>query len=264
LHKLDTWQEKIMIIDYLRPTSLQDAINLISRKDAISIPIGGGSTIKHRATLQDFNVVDLQELKLDAINLTGDWMEFGSMVRLQTIGDHPEVDEVLKKAIKLEGTANTRNQATLGGRVVAFDGRSALITTLLAADAVTIWDEGHQEASLGEWLALPVEKPGKLLLAIKISRKVRLVLKVINRTELDLPILCVAAARWPSGRIRLAVGGYGESPRMAFDGQGSDGAELAVENACRKSDDFRASEEYRRAISIVLTRRCMKALQESS
>ena len=180
------------------------------------------------------------------------------MATLQTIADHPAIPEAIRTAVRLEGTANTRNQATLGGRLVAFDGRSALITTLVAADALTIWDDDQKQMSLGEWLALPDQKPGKLLVAVKFSRKTTLALEVVNRTKLDLPLVCVAAAKWPAGRTRLAVGGFGKCPQMAFDGQDAEGAEMAVENACRNSGDFRASEEYRRAMSIILTRRCLE------
>jgi CO/xanthine dehydrogenase FAD-binding subunit len=252
-----------MIIDYIRPKTVQEAVKLISRKEPATLPMGGGTSLKRKSARKDFAVVDLQELKLDKITLNDDRIELGGMATLQTIGDNPDLPTAIKAAIRLEGTANTRNLATLGGRLVAFDGRSALITTLIAADAITVWDEDFKEVFLGEWLSLPEEKPGKLLVAVKINRKLKLAFEVINRTKLDLPILCVSAARWPSGRVRLAVGGFGRCPQMAFDGTGSDGAELALENACINSGDFRASEGYRKAMSKVLTRRCLEELQGS-
>ncbi len=138
-----------------------------------------------------------------------------------------------------------------------------MITALVAADATTLWGEERKEVSLGEWLALPEKKPGKLLVAVRINRKANLALEVVNKTKLDLPLVCVAAAKWPAGRIRLAVGGFGKCPQMVFDGQDADGAELAVENACRNSGDFRASEDYRRAMSIILTRRCLAKIKGS-
>ena len=252
-----------MIIEYLRPKTIKEAVDLISRSSPSTKPMGGGTSLKSRSADNDFSVVDLQDLGLDEITGDSDWIEIGAMATLSSIENHPEIPEVIKKSIQLEGTVNTRNRATLGGRLAAFSGRSALITTLLAADVVSIWDEDRKERSLGEWLALPDERPGRLLVAVKINRKVKLAMEVVNRTRLDLPILCVAAAKWPSDRTRLAVGGFGKCPQMAFDGSGVDGAELAVENACRNSGDFHASEEYRRAMSIVLTRRCLENIQDS-
>jgi CO/xanthine dehydrogenase FAD-binding subunit len=253
----------MMILEYIRPKTIKEAVSLISREAPAAIPMGGGTSLKRKSTHKDFSVVDLQALNLDHIDIDDTWIELGAMTNLQAVGDHPELPEAIQTAIRLEGTANTRNQATLGGRLVAFDGRSTLITTLVAADAITIWDEDRKEVSLGEWLALPEEKPGKLLVAIKINRKTKLALEVVNKTKLDLPLVCVAAARWPAGRIRLAVGGFGKCPQMAFDGQDADGAGLAVENVCRNSGDFRAGEDYRRAISVILTRRCLEKIQGS-
>lgn len=185
------------------------------------------------------------------------------MTTLKGVEESEYIPEAIRYAIQWEGTANTRNQATLGGRLVAFDGRSALITALVAADATTLWGEERKEVSLGEWLALPEKKPGKLLVAVRINRKANLALEVVNKTKLDMPLVCVAAAKWPAGRIRLAVGGFGKCPQMVFDGQDTDGAELAVENACRNSGDFRASEDYRRSMSIILTRRCLAKIKGS-
>jgi CO/xanthine dehydrogenase FAD-binding subunit len=253
----------MMIIEYIRPKTIKEAVSLISRDDPVTIPMGGGTSLKRRSIQRDFSVVDLQALNLDQIESNDTWVELGAMTTLQAIGDHPRIPEAIKTAIRLEGTANTRNLATLGGRLVAFDGRSALITTLVAADAITIWDEGRKEVSLGEWLALPQKKPGKLLVAIKINCKTNLALEVVNKTKLDLPLVCVAAAKWPAGRIRLAVGGFGMCPQMAFDGPDADGAELAVENVCRNSGDFHAGEDYRRAMSIILTRRCLAKIKVS-
>jgi putative selenate reductase FAD-binding subunit len=252
-----------MIVDYLRPKSLDEAIKLLSRPSPQTIPMGGGTSIKQKAARQDFAVVDLQALKLDGITVGEDDIELGASAALNAIMQHSGIPEAVCQAIQLEGTANTRNQATLGGRLVTCEGRSALITTLLAVDAMTLWDQDRKEYSLGEWLALPNEKPGRLLLSIRFNKKINLILQVVNKTKLDLPLLCVAAARWPSGRIRMAVGGFGENPKMAFDGPTADVAEMAVENSCANSGDYRASESYRRAMAVVLTRRCLQGLQET-
>jgi putative selenate reductase FAD-binding subunit len=250
-----------MIIEYLRPTSIDEALKLISRSSPISIPVGGGSSIRRKARKQDIAVVDLQALNLNSINISEEWIEIGAMATLNTIEAHSEIPDAIRDAILLEGTANTRNQVTLGGRLIAFSGRSALICSLIAADAMTIWDEDNKLVPLGEWLALPDWKPGKLLLAIKFSRKVPLAFEVVNRTKLDLPILCVSAARWKSGRVRVAVGGFGKCPQMVFDGLDAEGVEKAAENACTNATDFHGSSEYRRAMAIVLVKRCLMKLQ---
>ncbi len=250
-----------MIVEYLRPKTVAEAIKLLSRPGTPGVVMAGGTGVRKKARLSDISVVDLQALGLDGINVSEDWIEIGAMASLNVIANHPQLPGAISRAIQLEGTSNTRNQATIGGRLVACDGRSALITTLIAADALTVWDEQNMEVPLGEWLTLPDEKPGKLLVAVKLRRKISLEMEVINKTKLDLPILCVAIAGWKGGRIRAAVGGFGKCPQMAFDGPNADGIEAAVENACRTSGDVHGSSEYRKAMSIVLTRRCLEGIR---
>jgi CO/xanthine dehydrogenase FAD-binding subunit len=250
-----------MIVDYSRPKTITEAIKLLSRPSTHAVPLAGGTGIRRMARQQDISVVDLQDLELDGISVSEDWIEIGAMASLNAIANHPQIPAVVSKAILLEGTANTRNQATIGGRLVGFDGRSALLTALIAADAVSVWDETKKEVQLGEWLALPDEKPGILLLNVKIRRKVSLGLEVINKTKLDLPILCVAIAGWKNGRVRAAVGGFGKCPRMAFDGPDANGVEAAVENACHRAGDVHGSSDYRKAMAIVLTRRCLESIR---
>jgi putative selenate reductase FAD-binding subunit len=250
-----------MIVEYLRPKTVTEAITLLSRKSPHSVPIAGGTGVRKKARQQDIAVIDLQDLNLAGISLSEDWIEMGAMLSLNAMANHPQMPAALSKAIQFEGTSNTRNQASIGGRLVSYNGRSALITALIAADAVTVWDDDKKEAPLGEWMALPDEKPGKLLVSVKIRRKISLALEIINKTKLDLPILCIAAAGWKNGRVRLAAGGFGKCPRMVFDGPNADGADVAVENACRNAGDLHGSSDYRRAMSIVLTRRCLESIQ---
>ncbi|MCW5875765.1 MAG: hypothetical protein KIS85_02675 [Anaerolineales bacterium] len=43
--------------------------------------------------------------------------------------------------------------------------------------------------------------------------------------------LCLALARWPGGRARLAVGGFAAAPALALDGREASGLAEALENA---------------------------------
>lgn len=250
-----------MIVEYFRPKSIKEALTMIGKGTPPAIPIGGGTSIREKARVKDLSVVDLQDLNLNYIEITADWMKIGATASLSKIANEKAIPEAIQRAICLEGTSNTRNLATLAGRLIGFDGRSALITTLVAADAITMWDEEEKETLLGEWLSIPSRKPGKLLVSVRISSKVSLAMEIINRTKMDIPILCVAVAKWKSGRIRVALGGFGRSPNMIFDGPDGNGAEQAAENACKKSGDFRASSKYRREMAKVLTRRCLSSLE---
>ena len=82
----------------------------------------------------------------------------------------------------------------------------------------------------------------------------------VSRTPADSPIVAVAVARWPSGRIRLAVGGHGKMPLLAMDGTGADGIEAAARNAMYGADDPWGSAEYRMDVAATLARRCLARL----
>ena len=57
-----------MIIDYSRPKSIKEAVDLLARKDPKSIPLAGGSVIsKYKG--DPVAVIDLQDLGLDKIDV---------------------------------------------------------------------------------------------------------------------------------------------------------------------------------------------------
>ncbi len=71
-----------MIIEYIRPKTIKEAVNLISRDAPTTIPMGGGTSLKRRAIQRDFSVVDLQALNLDQIDIDDTWIELGAMTTL--------------------------------------------------------------------------------------------------------------------------------------------------------------------------------------
>jgi hypothetical protein len=69
-----------------------------------------------------------------------------------------------------------------------------------------------------------------------------------------------ALARWPSGRTRLAVGGYGSAPTLAMDGTEAKGLEVAARNAFQDASDPWGSADYRMDVAAALSRRCLSHL----
>ena len=68
----------------------------------------------------------------------------------------------------------------------------------------------------------------RLVTQVRLPLNARLAFESVARTPADLPILCVAVARWHSGRTRLAVGGFGAAPCLAMDGPEAGGIEIAA------------------------------------
>jgi CO/xanthine dehydrogenase FAD-binding subunit len=253
-----------MILEYHRPETMEDALALLRRTDVRMLPLGGGTAL-NQPTREQFAVVDLQALGLSGIAQRGATLEVGATATLQALAEFPGLPAALALSLRNEATLNLRQMATAAGTLVAADGRSGFAAAMLALDAsLTILraaDGGEEETRLGEFLLRRRETlPGRLITALELSTQPKTAYQAVARTPADLPILCVAAAQWPSGRTRLALGGFGAAPLLAMDGPEAGGAEMAARNACAQAEDEWASAEYRQEMTAVLTRRCLEAL----
>jgi CO/xanthine dehydrogenase FAD-binding subunit len=204
-------------------------------------------------------VVDLQALELKQIAHKGNILSLGAMVTLQECLGIDGFPEALKRAIRHECTYNLRQVASVAGTLVAADGRSPFTTTMLALDAFLTLQPSEEQISLGDLLPRRAERlEGRLITSLNLPTNAILAYEYVARTPADLPIVCAAVGRWPSGRTRVALGGYGLSPTLAMDGPQFEGADLAAENAYLKAGDLWASAEYRSQVAGVLVRRCLE------
>lgn len=247
-----------MIKDYSRPESLPKALELLQQPNTLAL---GGGTMLSRPGPTAISVVDLQSLGLDKISKKGNNLEVGGTVNLQQLIENKHIPNALKVALKLDAPLNIRNAATIAGTLVAADGRSSATSALLALDAkMTILDPGAKTVSLGEFLPLrPENLPGILITTITIPLKPKLAFEFVSRAPADKPILCAALGVWPSGRARLALGGYGKMPLLAMDGTVTDELETAARNAFHEAGDEWSSAEYRMDVAATLTKRCVEA-----
>ncbi|GIV66408.1 MAG: FAD binding domain-containing protein [Chloroflexota bacterium] len=244
-----------MIKEYYRPKTVSEAEQLFKRGDNKFVPLGGGSVLS-RSKEEDLCVVDLQELGLNQVEVVGHKAILGATVTLQQLIESDSIPIHLKEVIRRSATINIRNQATLGGYVVSTDGRSPLGIALMAMDAVLIWHPNQETQSLGDWFSIRQPR-GYWIKGIQFNLNVELAYEQVSRTPMDQPILAVAIARWASGRVRIAIGGFGKSPILVLDGPEDSGLIEAVKNALSDSGDEWASAEYRQAVGEVLVRRMM-------
>jgi CO/xanthine dehydrogenase FAD-binding subunit len=248
-----------VITKYYRPDTLEEALSLITQPD--TLPLGGG-TLLARPGPDPVKVVDLQALRLNTIQNKGNNLDIGATVTLQQLLENNDVLEALKFTLKLEAPLNLRNAATVAGTLVTADGRSTFTAALLALDAkLTISNPKSEIINLGEFLPFrPDNVRGKLITRIEIPLNAKLAFETIARTPADKPIVCAALAQWPSGRTRLALGGYGKAPTLAMDGTESDGLETAARNAFHEASDEWASAEYRMDGAATLAKRCLEKI----
>ncbi len=244
-----------MITAYHRPQNLDQALELLSHPN--TFPLGGGTLLSHRQS-DSVEVVDLQALGLNSLKKSGNNLEIGATVTLQQLFEDANCPAALKSALKLEAPLNLRNAATVAGTIVVCDGRSTFATALLALDAkLTILNPKSKIENLGDFL--PLRRRG-LIASIAIPLNVKFAFEYVARTPADKPIVCVALAQWPSGRTRLAVGGYGKAPILAMDGTEAEGIEAAARNAFHEAKDEWASAEYRQDVAATLAKRCLENL----
>lgn len=245
------------ITAYYRPKTIEEALDLLSDGQGKAIPLGGGTSIA-RIKSQDVAVVDLQALGLDQIETQGHLLKVGGAATLHALGSHPALSQDLRKAIDLETNYNLRQRATVAGSSVTGGGRSTFLTALLALDAKLSWLPGEVEQGLGEFLLTRSDRwPGKIITSISLPLKVHLRFTSVGRSPADLPIICVGLATWPSGRLRITLGGFGPYPILALDAPEAGGAEAAVRDALSRSSDAWASAEYRQEVASALVRRML-------
>lgn len=245
-----------MLTAYHRPQTLDEALTLLAQPN--TLPLGGGTLLSHGIS-DSVQVVDLQLLGLNSLNKKGNELEIGATLTLQALLDSEHTPEPLKRSLKLEAPLNIRNSATVAGTLVTCDGRSTLATICLALDAkfTTIVTRQSQVVNLGDFLPL---RPRGLVTSITIPSNVKLAFEYVSRTPADKPIVCAALAQWNSGRTRLALGGYGNSPILGMDGTESEGVEAAARNAFHEATDDYGSAEYRMDVAATLAKRCLERI----
>jgi CO/xanthine dehydrogenase FAD-binding subunit len=133
---------------------------------------------------------------------------------------------------------------------------------LLALDATSTWEPDQQKVRLGDWLPLRSHShPGVLITDVAWSTSTRMIFEYVARSPKDRPILIVAVAQWGSGRTRVALGGFGDTPIIAMDGPDSSGVDLASREAFYEAEDQWATAQYRREVAAKLALRCLQHLQ---
>jgi CO/xanthine dehydrogenase FAD-binding subunit len=246
-----------MFVEYFRPKTIDEALRFLGKPEVLTVPLGGGTTLSH-GEKTPLAVVDLQDLPLKEMTRQGNHLKIGAAQTLQALLDEPGIQSGLVEAIRHEATLNIRNMATIAGSLVTADGKSTLATALLALDAKLRILPGEVEINLGDWLPERDRRNRRdLIVEIEIPAQVVLKWDMVARSPEDRPIVCVAAAQWPSGRTRIALGGYGKAPILAMDGPERAGADVAAENAYSQATDAFASGHYRGQVAKVIVQRLL-------
>jgi CO/xanthine dehydrogenase FAD-binding subunit len=261
------------LTEYHKPTSIDDALQLLRRPHIRSIFIAGGTGVVTQASHDVQAVIDLSGLNLSYIKSTEQGISLGATTTLQQIIDDKNIrayaDGVLIKAILDTASLNTRNQASIAGSIVGGTSNSPLITTLLALHAtLNIRDDQSQRITLSNWIydakTLIVE-----VVLPKLSDHTHVAYEKVARTPADLPIVCVAACGTiENGKIveaYIALGGVNDRPIMIAQPVTSiEQAQQLAAQSIQPASDYFATAEYRREMIKVLIKRVLENLVRQS
>jgi carbon-monoxide dehydrogenase medium subunit len=128
--------------EYFAPTTLSEAVDLLSSSDNARLLAGGQSLmamLNMRYVFPD-RIVDLNRVaELDFIREDNDEIVVGAMTRQRTLQRSAQIGSripVLPKALRHVGHFQTRNRGTIGGSLCQLDPSAELPAVAMAYDAV--------------------------------------------------------------------------------------------------------------------------------
>ncbi len=244
--------------EYVRPTTIPEALNVLRG----GVALAGGTALARRAR-EAARLVDLQALGIDWLQVEGDHVRMGAMLRLQQMVE-AKLPDALLDACRREAGLNLRNMASLGGALLTCSGRSPLATALLGLHAQVRMEPGPQQWSLDELLARRGSLPeGFLITSVIFQIPLGMAQSAVARSPADRPIVCAVVARL-AGRapsFGVALGGFGPRPmvipeaELALAAGDVPSAAKAARTACANAQDAWASAEYRAEVAATFIHR---------
>jgi len=194
-----------MIIEYLRPDSIEEAIDLLNRQNPKSIPLGGGTSLSQMRSADATAVIDLQALGMREIEIINGFLEIGANVTLQQLHDYSQVPPAFQAAITREGNFNLRQMATVGGTVASAGGGSPFNALLQAGNAEIIWQPGLKPFSFEDFHQENQRNYLGFISGIRIPYTSSYALERISRTPLSESIICICGAVRRDGTSRIVI-----------------------------------------------------------
>lgn len=253
------------IKEYIRPSSLGEAYESLTKKEG-AVVIGGGGYL--RLGTKDIEVaVDISNINLNFVNERKDLIEIGAMTTLREVEVNPAIkqsfNDILCEAVKPILGVQMRNIFTIGGSVYGRYGFSDVITALLALDTyVELYKRGRM--ALEDFLNNE-DNEKDILTKIVILKNRKGSFQSIRNTSTDFAMLNAAVSKC-GNNFKIAIGarpGIAKLSKKAMEYLSA--AELNEENAVRAGEiaadslefgsNIRGSAEYRREVCKALVKR---------
>jgi putative selenate reductase FAD-binding subunit len=241
-----------MILDYFRPKTVKEALAL-HESHPNSRFLGGGSSVQNAT--DEYYAIDLQLVGLNKTNKENNTYSIGATVTLDEIYEYFKNVPDLRQALRIEGSKNQRNRATLGGLLATADGRSPFLTCLTSMNSFIYMESADIPVDLNQFL-MNRKRVKKLILNIKIDFPEKISFDSVARSPLDKPIVCCAVSKYGT-ESRVSIGGFGLYPILASGESFIEMDEKKVVDAFLLSDDQWASASYRASIIKTLAERLL-------
>ena len=246
---------------YHRPTSLEDALELLSRQGVATAVLAGGTRLNGDLALQALapapdELVDLQDLGLDQVSHGDNRLSLGAMVRIQTVVDDEDAPALLRDTARREGPNTLRHAGTVGGAIAAASPESELLAALLVynADVTLRTTAGGHTMPLSDFLVdVAIHLRQAILTGVALETDGPTAHDRVARTPQDSPIVA-AVARRKGNNARLALCGVAPTPILV----GPD--DIA---GLDPPADFRGGSAYRKQMARILSRRVLDELKDN-
>jgi CO/xanthine dehydrogenase FAD-binding subunit len=272
--------------EYLAPTSLDEALAMLSEHGQSAKVLAGGQSLIPILTYRLARprvVVDIGGLPLDSARSADGRLRLGALTRHANLEESELVGRecaLLREAARLIGNVRVRALGTLGGSLAHADPAAELPMAMVALDArVTVASlRGARTLDAREFFTGYLSTalaPDELLteVDVPVTRDAGVAVEEQSRRAGDFAVVAVAALVRIDrhGRVddaRLAYAGVGPTPVRAAGAEDAlRGGEPTVERVARAADVARASVEpgsdafvsaaYRTLLVGVLTRRAL-------
>jgi hypothetical protein len=170
---------------------------------------------------------------VSAVSIKGNMLQVGAEASLSDLLALPELPAALQALLQQEPAA----QPTALAYIASAPGSARLAAAMLALDAELEYADSRTQ-SYGNLLALRASGIPGSLTALRFS-----LLATLQYYEADG--VWLALARWPSGRTRVALGGWGAAPMLALDGRDPSGILEAAENTLMLASNGAPEDEAR-------------------
>ncbi len=278
--------------EYLQPTTVEEAVSLLSRYDGKAKVVAGGTdlvvqmktkAIRPKYVIDITGIPELEYIKYDDQH----GLRIGALTTIRALETASELHQrypIISQAASQLGSVAIRNVGTIGGNLCKASPAAETVPTLIAlsARAKIFGLDGERVVPVEDFATGPgstILKPGELLTEIQVPvlppNTKCIYLKHAIRGTIDLAIVGVAVVvnLEPEGEvcqdIKIVLGAVAPTPIRAWKAEEilkgkkisndliGKSAQMASDES-RPISDVRASAEYRKEMVKVFTRQALR------